>query len=97
MSSDRIQREVLPLPDRPYEGLITYDAKDPDTSGSDLHGRRFRFDALVREGQSFGYQKARSVGPRVTSLAWACWALLARLPVAATHNKEDDPHQDGRD
>jgi arylsulfatase A-like enzyme len=29
---DRIQREVLPIPDRPYEGLITYDAKDPDTS-----------------------------------------------------------------
>jgi arylsulfatase A-like enzyme len=25
-------RDVLPIPDRPYEGLITYDAKDPDTS-----------------------------------------------------------------
>jgi arylsulfatase A-like enzyme len=25
-------RETLPIPDRPYEGLITYDAKDPDTS-----------------------------------------------------------------
>ncbi len=25
-------REVLPIPDRRYEGLITYDAKDPDTS-----------------------------------------------------------------
>ncbi len=25
-------REVLPIPDRPYEGLITYDAKDPATS-----------------------------------------------------------------
>jgi arylsulfatase A-like enzyme len=29
---EQIQREVLPIPDRPYEGLITYDAKDPDTS-----------------------------------------------------------------
>jgi arylsulfatase len=29
---DRIQRDVLPIPDRPYEGAITYDAKDPDTS-----------------------------------------------------------------
>jgi arylsulfatase len=27
-----IQRDVLPIPDQPYEGLITYDAKDPDTS-----------------------------------------------------------------
>jgi arylsulfatase A-like enzyme len=25
-------REVLPIPDRPYEGLVTYDAKDPATS-----------------------------------------------------------------
>lgn len=28
---DRIQRQVLPIPDRPNTGLITYDAKDPDT------------------------------------------------------------------
>ena len=25
-------REVLPIPDRPYEGVVTYDAKDPATS-----------------------------------------------------------------
>jgi hypothetical protein len=25
-------REFLPIPDRPYTGLVTYDAKDPDTS-----------------------------------------------------------------
>ncbi len=25
-------RDVLPIPDRPYQGLVTYDAKDPDTS-----------------------------------------------------------------
>jgi arylsulfatase A-like enzyme len=30
--SDEVQREILPIPDRPYAGLITYDAKDPDTS-----------------------------------------------------------------
>jgi arylsulfatase A-like enzyme len=28
---DKIQREVLPIPDRQYVGLTTYDAKDPDT------------------------------------------------------------------
>jgi arylsulfatase A-like enzyme len=27
----RIQREILPIPDIPYVGLTTYDAKDPDT------------------------------------------------------------------
>jgi arylsulfatase len=26
-----IQRSVLPIPDRPHTGLVTYDAKDPDT------------------------------------------------------------------
>lgn len=25
-------RSVLPIPDQPYAGLVTYDAKDPDTS-----------------------------------------------------------------
>jgi arylsulfatase A-like enzyme len=27
-----VQREILPIPDRTYPGLTTYDAKDPDTS-----------------------------------------------------------------
>ena len=25
-------REVLPIPDRDHKGLVTFDAKDPDTS-----------------------------------------------------------------
>ena len=29
---DDIQREILPIPDRPYTGLVTYDAKDPATA-----------------------------------------------------------------
>ena len=28
---DNIQRNVLPIPDQPYVGLTTYDAKDPET------------------------------------------------------------------
>jgi arylsulfatase A-like enzyme len=34
MSGDRdnVAREHLPIPDRPYAGLVTYDAKDPATS-----------------------------------------------------------------
>ncbi len=28
---DNLQRNVLPIPDRPRTGLVTYDAKDPDT------------------------------------------------------------------
>jgi arylsulfatase A-like enzyme len=31
-SSGEVQRSALPIPDRPYTGLVTYDAKDPDTS-----------------------------------------------------------------
>ena len=29
--NDKLQRNVLPIPDRPRTGLITYDARDPDT------------------------------------------------------------------
>jgi hypothetical protein len=29
---DNIGREHLPIPDRPFAGLVTYDAKDPATS-----------------------------------------------------------------
>jgi arylsulfatase A-like enzyme len=29
---DSLQRNVLPIPDRPHTGLVTYDAKDPDTA-----------------------------------------------------------------
>jgi len=28
---NQIQRSILPIPDRPHTGLLTYDAKDPDT------------------------------------------------------------------
>jgi hypothetical protein len=28
---DEIQRELLPIPDRPYSGLVAYDAKSPDS------------------------------------------------------------------
>ena len=28
---DSMPRHILPIPDRPRTGLITYDAKDPDT------------------------------------------------------------------
>src|SRR5262252_828948 len=29
--NDKEERSVLPIPDQPYAGLVTYDAKDPDT------------------------------------------------------------------
>jgi arylsulfatase len=32
VTRDAIDRTVLPIPDRPRVGLVTYDAKDPDTS-----------------------------------------------------------------
>ena len=48
-----MQRDVLPVPDRPHEGLITYDAKNPDTSfppieWSDKDKGRFATDELPR-------------------------------------------------
>lgn len=30
-TQDKIKREVLPIPDKPYMGLSTFTAKDPDT------------------------------------------------------------------
>jgi arylsulfatase A-like enzyme len=32
VSNEATKRDVLPIPDQAYEGLITYDAKDPDTA-----------------------------------------------------------------
>jgi len=29
--NDKDQRTILPIPDKPYSGLVTYDAKDPET------------------------------------------------------------------
>src|SRR4029453_6497166 len=37
---DRSQREILPIPHRPHTGLVTYDAKDPDTSFPPKEPRR---------------------------------------------------------
>jgi arylsulfatase A-like enzyme len=37
---DDIQRNVLPIPDRPRTGLITYDAKDPETRFSPIEQLR---------------------------------------------------------
>jgi arylsulfatase len=30
--TDKIKRDVLPIPDQACEGLITFDAKDPDAA-----------------------------------------------------------------
>jgi arylsulfatase A-like enzyme len=30
-SNERVQRDVLPIPDQPYTGFLAYDAKDPDS------------------------------------------------------------------
>jgi hypothetical protein len=32
VANEDVQHEVLPIPDRRYPGLITYDARDPDSS-----------------------------------------------------------------
>ncbi|RYG28264.1 MAG: arylsulfatase, partial [Burkholderiales bacterium] len=40
MVEESISRTILPIPDRPRTGLITYDAKDPDTSYPPIHQLR---------------------------------------------------------
>ena len=30
-TSKQIQRDILPIPDKPYAGFVAYDAKDPDS------------------------------------------------------------------
>lgn len=40
MIEKSISRTILPIPDRPRTGLITYDAKDPDTSYPPIHQLR---------------------------------------------------------
>lgn len=47
-------RSVLPIPDRPYAGLATYDAKDPDTSFAPIEPLRpsvggARVEQLIRD------------------------------------------------
>jgi arylsulfatase A-like enzyme len=42
---DEAARTVLPIPDRPHAGLITYDAKDPDTAFSPIQPLRPPQDA----------------------------------------------------
>lgn len=42
---DRVPRTVLPIPDRPHVGLVTYDAKDPDTSFPEIRPLRPPADA----------------------------------------------------
>src|ERR1700738_189115 len=39
-SQDKIQRTVLPIPDQPRTGLVTYDAKDPNTKFPSIDPRR---------------------------------------------------------
>ena len=48
---DRIHRTVLPIPDRPRTGLVTYDAKDPEWEarfgGSCLDDSSFLLDLIL--------------------------------------------------
>src|SRR5688572_18496149 len=39
-SRDEVQRSILPIPDVQHSGLITYDAKDPDTKFPPIHDLR---------------------------------------------------------
>src|SRR6478735_8985446 len=38
--TDRISRDVLPIPDRPFQGTLPYDANDPDATFPPIHPLR---------------------------------------------------------
>jgi arylsulfatase len=44
-AQDKIQREILPIPDIPHVGLTTYDAKDPNSNFSPIKPLRPPEDA----------------------------------------------------
>jgi arylsulfatase A-like enzyme len=68
-----MKRDVLPIPDRPYEGQITYDAKDPDTSFPPIEPLRPPADApnvliVLLDDVGFGASSAFG-GPCATPTA----------------------------
>jgi arylsulfatase A-like enzyme len=68
-----MQRDVLPVPDRPHEGLITYDAKDPATSFPAIEPLRPPADApnvlvILLDDVGFGASSAFG-GPCATPAA----------------------------
>jgi arylsulfatase A-like enzyme len=68
-----MKRDVLPIPDGPYEGLITYDAKDPDTSFPPIEPLRPPADApnvliVLLDDAGFGSSSAFG-GPCATPTA----------------------------
>jgi arylsulfatase A-like enzyme len=68
-----MQRDVLPMPDRPHEGLITYDAKDPATSFPPIEPLRPPADApsvliVLLDDVGFGASSAFG-GPCSTPVA----------------------------
>ena len=63
--TDNIQRSILPIPDRPRTGLITYDAKDPDTKYPAIQELRPPKDASVEALDASivpRYRRAASAG-----------------------------------
>lgn len=49
-----VQRSVLPIPDQPSFGLVTYDARDPDTKFPPIEPLRPPEGAAVRPQSSSG-------------------------------------------
>jgi arylsulfatase len=58
MADSQIARTILPIPDRPRTGLVTYDAKDPDTKFppiSELHAPKGAPNVVVILIDDVGY------------------------------------------
>jgi len=60
--TDGPARDVLPIPDRAYVGLTTYDAKDPDTAYPPI--RDIRPPAACFEAERGGSEARRNAASR---------------------------------
>ena len=75
-SSGKIQRQILPLPDRQHVGLTTYDAKDPETKFPPIRDIRPPAEApnvliVLIDDAGFGSSSAFAVPARLPlSRSW---------------------------
>ena len=66
--SDQISRDVLPIPDRPFEGVLPYDARDPD-DWSPRVTRAYAKWVNARHNEGSRHDTARHISLELVGLA----------------------------
>ena len=86
---DKIERSILPIPDRQHVGLTTYDAKDPDTKFPAIE--QLRPDLVLMDWTMEGMSgleatrqlKSRPLAPRVVLVTGSDTPEYRRAALAA--------------